>query len=327
MKIASSDVYSKSNYCYQKDLSSGGAGTGGFFAGIVEKHVEMEKTDYQATGNIKTVDGREINVDVDVSMARKKEHETFIPISSPLDNLFDPLIINTGTQTASLSDKKFKFDLDADGKQDEISMTKPGSGFLALDKNGDDKINDGNELFGVKSGDGFRDLAEYDTDGNGWIDENDEVYDKLKVWSKTDDGKDELRTLKESGVGAIFLGSENTEFTLDGADGALDGKVRKTGIFLKEDGTAGTIQHVDLAIKGRESELMSAAEKLDEVLEKMRSENSQRSRQNSNNDNARRRAQRAARQKKQIEDYQKRKELNQELTEKAIEHRKMLYGT
>ena len=80
-------------------------------------------------------------------------------------------------------------------------------------------------------------------------------------------------------------------------------------------------------IKGRESELMSAAEKLDEVLEKMRSENSQRSRRNNNNDNARRRAQRAARQKKQLEDYQKRKELNQELTEKAIEHRKMLYGT
>ena len=327
MKIESSDVYTNSNYSYQKDLNSGGAGTGRFFAGIVEKHVEKEKTDYKATGNIKTEDGREINVDVDVSMVRKKEHETFIPISSPLDNLYDPLIINTGSHTASLSDTKFKFDLDADGKLDEISMTKAGSGFLALDKNGDGKVNDGTELFGVKSGDGFKDLAKYDTDGNGWIDENDEVYDKLKVWSKTDDGKDELRTLKESGVGAIFLGSEDTEFTLDGADGALDGKVRKTGIFLKEDGTAGTIQHVDLAIKGRESELMSAAEKLDEVLEKMRSESSQRSRRNNSNDKARRRAQRAARQKKQLEDYQKRQDLNKELTEKAIEHRKMLYGT
>ena len=136
-----------------------------------------------------------------------------------------------------------------------------------------------------------------------------------------------MKSLKESGVGAIFLGAENTEFTLEGEDGVLDGKVRKTGIFLKEDGTAGTIQHVDLAIKGRESELMSAAEKLDEVLEKMRSESSQRSRRNNNNDNARRRAQRAARQKKQLEDYQKRQDLNKELTEKAIEHRKMLYGT
>ena len=205
-------------------------------------------------------------------------------------------------------------------------MTKAGSGFLALDKNGDGKINDGNELFGVKSGDGFADLAEYDSDGNGWIDENDEVFDKLKVWTRTEDGKDELKSLKDSGVGAIFLGAEDTEFTLEGEDGVLDGKVRKTGIFLKEDGSAGTIQHVDLAIKGRESELMSAAEKLDEVLEKMRSENSQRRRSNNNNNAARRRA-RAARQKKQLEDYQKRQDLNKERTEKAIEHRKELYGT
>lgn len=326
MKIANSDVYSGANYSYQKDLKTSGAGTSGFFAGIVEKHVEKEKTDYTASGKVQTEDGREIKVDVDVSMARKKERDTFIAMSSPLDNLFDPLIINTTAQTSGLSDKKFKFDLDADGKQDEISMTKAGSGFLALDKNGDGKINDGTELFGVKSGDGFKDLAEYDTDGNGWIDENDEVFDKLKVWSKTEDGKDELKSLKESGVGAIFLGAENTEFTIEGEDGVLDGKVRKTGIFLKEDGTAGTIQHVDLAIKGRESELMSAAEKLDEVLENMRNERSQRNRRNNNNDNARRRAQKA-KQKKQLEDYQKRQERTKELTEKAIERHKMLYGT
>ncbi len=326
MKIANSDVYSGANYSYQKDLKTSGSGTSGFFAGIVEKHVEKEKTDYKASGKVQTEDGREIKVDVDVSMARKKKRETFIAMSSPLDNLFDPLIINTNAGTSGLSDKKFKFDLDADGKQDEISMTKAGSGFLALDKNGDEKINDGNELFGVKSGDGFKDLEEYDTDGNGWIDENDEVYEKLKVWSKTDDGKEEMKSLKESGVGAIFLGAEKTEFTLEGEDGVLDGKVRKTGIFLKEDGTAGTIQHVDLAIKGRESELMSAAEKLDEVLEKMRSESSRRSRRNNNNDNARRRAQRAAKQKKQLEDYQKKQERVKELREKSKERHKMLYG-
>ncbi len=326
MKIANSDVYSGANYSYQKELATAGAGTSGFFAGIVEKHVEKEKSDYKASGKVQTEDGRDIKVEVNVSMARKKERDTFIAMSSPLDNLFDPLIINTKAQTSGLSDKKFKFDLDADGKQDEISMTKSGSGFLALDKNGDGKINDGTELFGVKSGDGFKDLAEYDSDGNGWIDENDEVFEKLKVWSKTEDGKDELKSLKESGVGAIFLGAENTEFTLEGEDGVLDGKVRQTGIFLKEDGTAGTIQHVDLAIKGRESELMSAAEKLDEVLEKMRSERSQRNRRNNNNDNARRRAQKA-KQKKLLEDYQKRQARKKELTEQAIERHKRLYET
>ena len=51
MKIASSDVYSNSNYCYQKDLSSGGAGTGGFFAGIVENHVENNHSVESSTTN------------------------------------------------------------------------------------------------------------------------------------------------------------------------------------------------------------------------------------------------------------------------------------
>lgn len=63
-----------------------------------------------------------------------------------------------------MTDQKFYFDLDADGTADRISMLKSGSGFLALDKNGNGKIDDGSELFGTQSGDGFADLEEYDID-------------------------------------------------------------------------------------------------------------------------------------------------------------------
>ena len=63
------------------------------------------------------------------------------------------------SNVTSVSDMKFKFDIDSDGKVDEISFVGKSSGFLALDKNEDGKINDGSELFGTKSGDGFSDLA------------------------------------------------------------------------------------------------------------------------------------------------------------------------
>ena len=128
-------------------------------------------------------------------------------------------------------------------------MLREGSGFLALDKNGDGKINDGSELFGTRSGNGFADLAVYDEDGNGWIDENDEIFDKLRVWSKDKDGKDVLKTLKEADVGAIYLGSTNSQFSLtDKKDNEVLGAVRSTGIYLKEStGMAGTVQQVDLA--------------------------------------------------------------------------------
>ena len=34
----------------------------------------------------------------------------------------------------------------------------------------------------------FKDLAEYDEDHNGWIDENDSIFSKLKVWTKDENG-------------------------------------------------------------------------------------------------------------------------------------------
>ncbi len=118
---------------------------------------------------------------------------------------------------------------------------------LALDKNGDGVINDGSELFGTKSGDGFRDLAAYDSDGNGWIDENDEIWEKLLIWTRDEDGKEICYKLSEKGVGAIYTGNVNTDFSLNGADNAANGRIRRTGLFLYENGMAGTVQHVDVA--------------------------------------------------------------------------------
>ncbi len=125
-------------------------------------------------------------------------------------------------------------------------MLGAGSGYLALDKNGDGVINDGSELFGPQSGSGFRDLAAYDEDGNGWIDENDSIWSKLKIWCKNPDGTDSLYTLKEKGVGAICLQNTATDFTLKGSGGRDNGYLRSTGIFLYENGNVGTVQHLDL---------------------------------------------------------------------------------
>lgn len=97
-------------------------------------------------------------------------------------------------------DQTFFFDIDCDGVEDEISKLISGSGFLALDQNGDGIINDGSELFGTQSGNGFADLAKFDSDGNGFIDENDEIFDRLKIWCMDENGQPHLYSLKEKGV-------------------------------------------------------------------------------------------------------------------------------
>ncbi|MBO4505825.1 MAG: hypothetical protein J5728_05320, partial [Lachnospiraceae bacterium] len=159
-----------------------------------------------------------------------------------------PLVINLDGNPATVSDQKFYFDIDADGIEDYVSLPSAGSGMLAIDNNGDGKINDGSELFGPTGGNAFAELAEYDSDGNGWIDEADAIFSALKIWKIEDDGTERLVSLKDSGVGAICLNHVVTDFSLkDAMTNATDAVIRSTGLFLFEDGTAGTAQQLDLA--------------------------------------------------------------------------------
>lgn len=207
---------------------------------------EMENTGFSTVGTVRTADGREINFNIDVAMSRSFQQTFREDLQIASVSMCDPLVINLDTDVAELSDQKFYFDLDADGELDEISSLGAGSGYLALDKNGDGVINDGSELFGTSNGDGFADLAKYDEDGNGWIDEGDAIWSKLKIWCKDENGNDVLYSLKEKGVGAICLQKAATDFTLQGENG-INGAIRSTGVFLYENGMAGTLQHVDLA--------------------------------------------------------------------------------
>ncbi|MBE5939412.1 MAG: hypothetical protein E7266_03350 [Lachnospiraceae bacterium] len=209
---------------------------------------EREMTAFEAVGYARTADGREIEFGVTLEMSRAfcAQYESLVQESYIVT---DPLVINLDTNVASVTDQKFLFDLDSDGETEQISFTGEGSGFLAIDKNGDGIINDGSELFGTQSGDGFKDLSSYDEDSNGWIDENDKVFDNLKVWAKASDGTDILMTLKDADVGAIYLGNASTEYSLKNAEtNSTNGIIRQTGVYLKESGGVSTIQHVDLAV-------------------------------------------------------------------------------
>lgn len=209
---------------------------------------EFEQTDFTTRGIVKTADGTEISFTVNLTMSREYMSEESLSVRAGDAVMKDPLVLNFDGRAARLTDAKFTFDIDADGRQDQVSFVSPGSGFIALDANGDGKINDGSELFGARTGDGFAELASYDADKNGWIDENDQVYGDLRIWTKDGQGTDSLSILKQSGVGAIFLGSAATQFDIKESQNQLLGQVKSTGIYLNEDGTAGTVQQVDLAV-------------------------------------------------------------------------------
>lgn len=209
---------------------------------------ETENTAYSSTGTIKCADGREIDFGITMELSRTfcETYEEFVQRDIVV---LDPLVINFQGTSPDVSDMKFMFDLNSDGELEEISSLGSRSGFLALDKNCDGIINNGTELFGTQSGNGFADLSVYDEDGNGWIDEADKVYKDLVVWTKDEKGQDKIVSMKEADVGAIYLGYASTEYTYRGEHyNEADAVLRNTGIYMKESGEVGTVSHIDFAV-------------------------------------------------------------------------------
>lgn len=208
-------------------------------------YTEAEALNFQVKAFVQA-DGREIELSLDISLSRSFVQKTTrtIEINKVLK---DPLVISLNGSMPSLSSKTFSFDIDSDGKSDQISQLSSGNGFLALDKNSNGIIDDGSELFGTKSGDGFKDLSKYDEDKNGWIDENDAIFDKLRIWQKSE-GKDKLIALGEVGIGAIFLGNTSTPFSLKSNSNELLGEIKKSGFVLFNNDKIGVISQVDLAV-------------------------------------------------------------------------------
>jgi len=213
----------------------------------IDYYGEAEETAFSTEGTVVTADGRELSFNLSLEMSRS--FEAYYSESYEIEqDLCDPLVINLDTDIAEVSDQKFMFDIDADGITDEISKLDAASGYLALDVNGDGEINDGSELFGTKSGDGFKDLSAYDSDENGWIDEADEIWDRLLIYTQDEEGNSVTYGLSEKGVGAICLKNVDTEYSLTNAsENQVNAVIRKTGIFLYENGNVGTVQHLDIA--------------------------------------------------------------------------------
>jgi hypothetical protein len=87
--------------------------------------------------------------------------------------------------------------------------------FIAIDKNHNQKIDDGNELFGDTQGfkNGFENLASYDLNKDNVIDKKDKVFNELIFWNdENGDGiaqPSELKTAKQLGIERINLKYEN----------------------------------------------------------------------------------------------------------------------
>ncbi|BAL25389.1 hypothetical protein [Azoarcus sp. KH32C] len=212
------------------------------------KYQEHEQTRFAAQGTVKTADGQEIRFKLDLSMERNYSETKDVQMRLGDAQMKDPLVLDFAGPAAALSDTRFSFDLDADGTAESLPMLAGGTGYLAIDRNDNGRIDDGGELFGPSTGSGFGELAALDSDKNGWIDESDAAFGQLRVWSPATEGAGSLKTAAEAGVGALYLGNVATPFSLRGAANNSLGEMRTSGVYLHEDGSAGTVNQIDLSV-------------------------------------------------------------------------------
>lgn len=168
--------------------------------------------------------------------------------ANPEPQKTDPLVLDlagNGFTTRGLDDP-VRFDLDGDGRSDRISAPSGDDALLALDRNGNGRIDDGRELFGDQHGaaNGFAELAKFDDNGDGRIDARDAVFERLSLLRFDAAGRQQSQSLAEAGVAAIELQARDVKQAL----GAYD-EIAQLGRFEFADGRSG--QAADLLLARR----------------------------------------------------------------------------
>lgn len=206
---------------------------------VFEWNYRYQELSASFTGEAQLQDGNNISWSFDFSI--KEEYFSFQSYQqAPLK---DPLILSMTGTAVSLQNTGTAFDFSGQGNHAVLPGLGSGQYYLVRDQNANGKADNGTEMFGPASGQGFAELATLDDNSNGFIETTDQGWQQLALWN----GKSEFKTLAEMGIAAISAQSVATAFGLYDGNNLL-GRIARSGIFLTEQGTPGLIQQVDLNI-------------------------------------------------------------------------------
>lgn len=154
----------------------------------------------------------------------------------------DPLVMSFNGRPVELSGQSFAFNLSENAQR--IQQLAQGQYYLAKDTNNNGAVDSGQELFGPGTGQGFAELAAYDQDQNGLIDQQDPIWQSLWLWRPEHKG---LYSVKEMGVMALSVDSVATPFNLR-HNHEIQGRLERSSVFITDDKDVGLLQQIDVKV-------------------------------------------------------------------------------
>jgi hypothetical protein len=158
--------------------------------------------------------------------------------------LQDPLLLSLAGTPVQLTDSSTEFDLLGNGHMVKLPQLGAQQYYLAYDRDQNKQINNGTELFGPTTGNGFAELAEFDDNGNGFIDPSDDIWQYLYLWQP----EQNLLSMQQAQLGAISIESVVTRMPLYNSQHQLTAQLQRSGLAFQQDGTPALVQQIDLVV-------------------------------------------------------------------------------
>jgi hypothetical protein len=190
-----------------------------------------------------TVSVSRLDIDISITSVRIDTRE-----NQPQQQRTDPLALDlNGDGKISLSGPKdgVLFDITGQGRPQQTSFVSGADGFLALDRNGNGVIDSGKELFGDQNGqaNGFLELQTFDQNGDGAIDNQDSVFNQLRIVTRNNDGSLTLHRLSEYDIQRFSLGYRPMQQQLQAGN-----VLSALGGYTRSDGSQGVVADVTLSV-------------------------------------------------------------------------------
>ncbi|MBL4942539.1 MAG: hypothetical protein JKY81_12870 [Colwellia sp.] len=206
-----------------------------------------QQLSYQIQGKF-NINDQALSLNYNFTLSSERTSYSKIEMSAAA--LKDPLIVQFGAQSLGKITGQKNFLINQDNTLDKLPIFSGDVGYLVFDQNNNQQADDGSELFGPQTGQGFAELARLDSNNNGFIDAEDKDFERLYLWQPNADNSQTERwlSLQEAKIQAISLSAISTPFDFYDQQGQLQAQLRQSSFAISDEGYGRGVHQVDVRI-------------------------------------------------------------------------------